>query len=79
MATHLRHLRGLTVITAVLETAVMMFVFFYAPLDGNQPFKRELAQWWALVKDRQRHGVHAWPNRQAGLNDHLLREAEPVS
>jgi heme exporter protein C len=42
MTTHVRHLRGLTIATAVLLTASMSLVFFYAPLDANQGFIQKI-------------------------------------
>jgi heme exporter protein C len=42
MSTHVRHLRGLTIATAVLMTAAMTLVFFYAPLDAEQGFVQKI-------------------------------------
>jgi heme exporter protein C len=42
MSTHVRHLRGLTIATAVTMTAAMTLVFFYAPLDANQGFVQKI-------------------------------------
>ena len=39
---HSRHLRGLTVATAVTITAALALVFFYAPLDANQGFVQKI-------------------------------------
>src|ERR1700751_3944978 len=38
MTTHVRHLRGLSIAPAVLLTASLVLVFFYAPLDAEQGF-----------------------------------------
>jgi heme exporter protein C len=42
MSTHVRHLRGLTIATAVTVTAALILVFFYAPLDANQGFVQKI-------------------------------------
>ncbi len=42
MSTHVRHLRGLTIATAVTVTAALVLVFFYAPLDANQGFVQKI-------------------------------------
>src|ERR1700722_14691880 len=42
MSTHVRHLRGLTIATAVMVTAALILVFFYAPLDANQGFVQKI-------------------------------------
>ena len=42
MTTHVRHLRGLTIATAVTVTAALVLVFFYAPLDANQGFVQKI-------------------------------------
>jgi heme exporter protein C len=42
MSTHVRHLRGLTIATAVTMTAALALVFFYAPLDANQGFVQKI-------------------------------------
>ena len=42
MSTHVRHLRGLTIATAVTMTAALVLVFFYAPLDANQGFVQKI-------------------------------------
>src|SRR5579884_2531804 len=42
MTTHVRHLRGLTIATAVTITAALALVFFYAPLDANQGFVQKI-------------------------------------
>ncbi len=42
MSTHVRHLRGLTIATAVMMTAAMALVFFYAPLDAEQGFVQKI-------------------------------------
>ena len=42
MSTHVRHLRGLTIATAVTVTAALALVFFYAPLDANQGFVQKI-------------------------------------
>jgi heme exporter protein C len=42
MTTHARHLRGLTIATAVTVTAALILVFFYAPLDANQGFIQKI-------------------------------------
>ena len=42
MSTHLRHLRGLTIATAVTVTVALILVFFYAPLDANQGFVQKI-------------------------------------
>ena len=42
MSTHVRHLRGLTIATAVTLTAAMALVFFYAPLDAEQGFVQKI-------------------------------------
>jgi heme exporter protein C len=39
---HTRHLRGLTIATAVTITAALALVFFYAPLDANQGFVQKI-------------------------------------
>lgn len=42
MTTHSRHLRELTIATAVTITAALALVFFYAPLDANQGFVQKI-------------------------------------
>jgi heme exporter protein C len=42
MTTHVRHLRGLTIATAVTVTAALALVFFYAPLDAEQGFVQKI-------------------------------------
>jgi heme exporter protein C len=42
MTTHVRHLRGLTIATAVTMTAALALVFFYAPLDAEQGFVQKI-------------------------------------
>jgi len=42
MSTHVRHLRGLTIATAVTVTAALILVFFYAPLDAEQGFVQKI-------------------------------------
>ncbi|HEX3804226.1 MAG TPA: cytochrome c biogenesis protein CcsA [Solirubrobacteraceae bacterium] len=42
MSTHVRHLRGLSIATAVTMTAAMSLVFFYAPLDAEQGFVQKI-------------------------------------
>jgi len=42
MTTHVRHLRGLSIATAVLLTVALTLVFFYAPLDANQGFIQKI-------------------------------------
>jgi heme exporter protein C len=42
MSTHVRHLRGLTIATAVMVTAALSLVFFYAPLDAEQGFVQKI-------------------------------------
>ncbi len=42
MTTHVRHLRGLTIATAVTMTAALALVFFYAPLDAEQGFIQKI-------------------------------------
>jgi heme exporter protein C len=42
MTTHVRHLRALTIATAVTVTAALTLVFFYAPLDANQGFVQKI-------------------------------------
>ncbi len=42
MTTHIRHLRGLTIATAVTITTALALVFFYAPLDANQGFVQKI-------------------------------------
>ena len=42
MTTHVRHLRGLTIATAVTVTAALALVFFYAPLDADQGFVQKI-------------------------------------
>ncbi|HWD63992.1 MAG TPA: cytochrome c biogenesis protein [Solirubrobacteraceae bacterium] len=42
MNPHTRHLRGLTIATAVTITAALALVFFYAPLDVNQGFVQKI-------------------------------------
>ncbi len=42
MTTHVRHLSGLTIATAVTVTAALALVFFYAPLDANQGFVQKI-------------------------------------
>jgi heme exporter protein C len=42
MSTHVRHLRGLTIATAVTVTASLILVFFYAPLDAEQGFVQKI-------------------------------------
>jgi heme exporter protein C len=42
MTTHVRHLRGLTIATAVMLTVSLALVFFYAPLDAEQGFIQKI-------------------------------------
>ncbi len=42
MTSHVRHLRGLTIATAVTVTAALVLVFFYAPLDAEQGFVQKI-------------------------------------
>ena len=42
MSTHVRHLRGLTIATAVTVTTALALVFFYAPLDAEQGFVQKI-------------------------------------
>ena len=42
MTTHVRHLRALTIATAVTITAALALVFFYAPLDADQGFVQKI-------------------------------------
>ncbi|HEX3618068.1 MAG TPA: cytochrome c biogenesis protein CcsA [Solirubrobacteraceae bacterium] len=42
MSTHVRHLRGLTIATAVTVTAALSLVFFYAPLEAEQGFVQKI-------------------------------------
>jgi heme exporter protein C len=42
MSIHVRHLRGLTIATAVAMTAALALVFFYAPLDAEQGFVQKI-------------------------------------
>lgn len=42
MTTHVRHLRGYSIATAVLITAAYALVFFYAPLDAEQGFIQKI-------------------------------------
>jgi heme exporter protein C len=42
MSTHVRHLRGLTIATAVTVTVALILVFFYAPLDAEQGFVQKI-------------------------------------
>jgi heme exporter protein C len=42
LTTHIRHLRGLTIATAVTITTALVLVFFYAPLDANQGFVQKI-------------------------------------
>jgi len=42
MTTHVRHLRGLSIATAVFVTAALVLVFFYAPLDAEQGFIQKI-------------------------------------
>ena len=42
MTTHLRHLRALSIATAVTITTALALVFFYAPLDANQGFVQKI-------------------------------------
>ena len=42
MTTHARHLRGLTIATAVTLTVSLALVFFYAPLDAEQGFIQKI-------------------------------------
>jgi len=42
MSTHVRHLRGLTVVTALMITAGLALTFFYAPLDAEQGFVQKI-------------------------------------
>jgi heme exporter protein C len=42
MSTHVRHLRGLTIATAVTVTTALILVFFYAPLDAEQGFVQKI-------------------------------------
>jgi heme exporter protein C len=42
MSIHVRHLRGLTIATAVTMTASLALIFFYAPLDAEQGFVQKI-------------------------------------
>jgi len=42
MSTHVRHLRGLSIASAVTITVALILVFFYAPLDANQGFIQKI-------------------------------------
>ena len=42
MSTHTRHLRGLSIATAVTLATALTLVFFYAPLDANQGFIQKI-------------------------------------
>jgi heme exporter protein C len=42
MTTHVRHLRGLSIATAVLLAVALALVFFYAPLDAEQGFVQKI-------------------------------------
>jgi heme exporter protein C len=42
MSSHVRHLRGLTIATAVTVTVALVLVFFYAPLDAEQGFVQKI-------------------------------------
>jgi heme exporter protein C len=42
MTDHSRHLRGLSIATAVTITLALVLVFFYAPLDANQGFVQKI-------------------------------------
>jgi heme exporter protein C len=42
MTTHVRHLRAYTIATAVMLTASLTLVFFYAPLDAEQGFIQKI-------------------------------------
>jgi heme exporter protein C len=42
MSTHVRHLRGLTIATAVLVTASLILIFFYVPPDAEQGFVQKI-------------------------------------
>jgi heme exporter protein C len=42
LTTHSRHLRELTLATALTITAALALVFFYAPLDANQGFVQKI-------------------------------------
>ncbi len=42
MSIHARHLRGLTLATAVVVVAALALVFFYAPLDAEQGFIQKI-------------------------------------
>jgi heme exporter protein C len=42
LSTHTRHLRGLSVATAVTVTTALVLVFFYAPLDADQGFVQKI-------------------------------------
>lgn len=42
MSIHVRHLRGLTIATAVLLAAGFALAFFYAPTDANQGFIQKI-------------------------------------
>lgn len=42
MTTHVRHLRELSIATAVLLAGAFALVFFYAPLDANQGFIQKI-------------------------------------
>ena len=42
MTTHVRHLRTLTLATAVLMTTALALVFFYVPLDAEQGFIQKI-------------------------------------
>jgi len=42
LSAHARHLRGLSIATAVTLTVALALVFFYAPLDANQGFVQKI-------------------------------------
>ena len=42
MTTHSRHLRGLSIATALTVTAALILTFFYAPLDAEQGFVQKI-------------------------------------
>ncbi len=42
MTTHVRHLRGLTIATAITLLVALALVFFYVPFDANQGFIQKI-------------------------------------
>jgi heme exporter protein C len=42
LSAHTRHLRGLSIATAVTVTTALVLVFFYAPLDADQGFVQKI-------------------------------------